>query len=836
MPGFADGERRVRGYNPPSIVRGQRAVAAFLVLCALAGAQEPPSPPPPVPGAGRKVAKVRFEGNRRYTEEFLREQVASKEGEAYDPGLIARDSQVLRQYFAAVADTIVKEVEGGVEITFVVLDKVVVGQVVVQGLARVREDDIRPLLSTRAGRPLLEHALEADRQLIERLHRQKGYYFVDVRFYRRPTKKTDTEDIIFQVIPKSRVKVREVIFEGNNSFEPDQLSRFLQNSDHYRRTWLGLGAVFGGRYYDRQAVEQDRRKIEVYYEREGFLDVRVVYVGTSFDEEREEAFLRYRIEEGARYRVSSFQVEFAPDSLPEPQDRAYLAPASLESLSLLEFQQPFRLPDLSNTERQIRNRLWERAYAKSTVEVKNTRDPERHTVDVKFVIRAGPKVRLGRTRIYGNTYTKDNVIRRQFREGALPGEPLDIEELEAARTRLFQMRYFSLVRYGDGLNPYGLVQDPASTEPDVWDTELEVAEDDTRSFNFGAGVSTDGGAYAQVSVTWRNFDIKKLPSSPFGVFDQEAFRGGGQVFSISAAPGTTYSNYGVSFGNPAMWDSRWSLDTAIFRNVAFYDTYRETTDGGNVRIGRYLDRRYVWRISFEYGLSWVTISDPDFDAPQNALDIQGRTTESGIKLTLRRAKRREADPFLNGHLTTVTGSLFGAFLGGEVDVVKAQLEHRAGWRAFPTKSGGWHRISTAVGVDWAEAFDDTDEVPIFERFFLGGRSLRGFEFRGVGPRSNGSPQGGEFMVTWSTEYTIPLTSREASGFSLDLVLFVDQGNLVVRPSDFDFDEWRLSVGFGFAIGFGGPNQPPLLLDFGFAILEEDGDEKQVVSVAFQRNF
>lgn len=285
-----------------------------------------------------------------------------------------------------------------------------------------------------------------------------------------------------------------------------------------------------------------------------------------------------------------------------------------------------------------------------------------------------------------------------------------------------------------------------------------------------------------------------------------------------------------------MWDSRWSFDTSIFRNVAFYDTYRETTDGGYLRVGRFLDPLYVWRISFEYGLSWVTISDPDFDAPQNALDIQGRTTESGIKLTLRRAKRREADAFLNGHITTVSGSLFGAFLGGEVDVVKAQLEHRAGWRAFPTKSGGWHRVMAVVSVDWAEAFDETDEVPIFERYFLGGRNLRGFEFRGVGPRSNGSPQGGEFMVTWSTQYTVPLTSREASGFSLDLVFFVDQGNLVVDPADFSFDEWRLSVGFGFAIGFGGPNQPPLLLDFGFAILDQDGDEKQVVSVAFERNF
>jgi outer membrane protein insertion porin family len=805
-------------------------------VCALAGAQEPPSAPPAAAPAGKKVVRIRFEGNRRYTEDFLREQIATKEGQVYDSGLIARDSQVLRQYFATVADTVVTDVEGGVEITFVVLDKLVVGEVILQGLARVREDDIRPLLSTRPGRPLLEHSLESDRDQIERLHLQKGYRFVDVHYYRRPTKKADVEDVVFQVLPGRQVKVYRLIFEGAYSIDRDKLARILRNSDHYRKTWLGLGKIFSPSYYDRAAIEADRRKLEVFYEREGFLDVRAVYIDTAFDEEREEATIRYRIDEGRIYRLRSLKVEFAPDGMPEEQDRGYLAPAALESLSLLEFQEPFRMEDLTATQRQINNRLWERAYAKSTIEVQSTKDAEAHVVDVKLILRAGPKVRLGRLRIYGNRYTKDNVIRRQYRDGGLPGDPLNIEELEAARNRLMQTRFFGMVRYGEGLDPWGLVRDPASPEPDIWDTELELEETETRSFNFGAGVSTDGGAYAQIAVTWRNFDIGKTPASPFRVFDEDAFRGGGQTFSISAAPGTVYSNYGISFADPALWDSRWSFGTGVFRRAAFYDTYQETTDGANVRVGRFLDQAYVWHVAAEYGFSWVTISDPDSDAPQNALDEQGRTSESGITLSLKRTKRREVDAFLNGQVTSLTGTFLGGPLGADVNVVKAQFEHRAGWRMLPSKGGGWHRAGTIVSVDWATAYGDSDEVPIFERFFLGGRNLRGFEYREVGPRSNGSPEGGDLMVTWSTQYTIPLTTRESSGFSLDLVLFCDQGNLVVDPSDFSFDEWRLSVGFGFAVGFGGPTQPPLLLDFGFALLDQPGDKKQVVSVAFERNF
>jgi outer membrane protein insertion porin family len=453
------------------------------------------------------------------------------------------------------------------------------------------------------------------------------------------------------------------------------------------------------------------------------------------------------------------------------------------------------------------------------------------------VVRAGPKVREGRLRIFGNQFTQDNVIRRQFREGALPGDPLNIEELQAARNRLAGLKYFAMVQYGDGLNPWGLVRDPATPEPDIYDVELEVEESDTRQFTFGAGVSTDGGASASVAVTWRNFDIGKTPDSPFGVFDVDAFRGGGQAFSISAAPGTVYSTFAVSFSDPALRDSRWSFATNLYRRIALYDSYTQAADGVNLRVGRFLDQAYVWHLSLEWELADVTISDPDPDAPLNALDGQGSSLEHGITVTLRRARRRDIDPFLNGHVSTFSASLLGGPFGAEVNVVALEFEHRAGWRAIPTKGGGWHRIGTIVSVDWATAFDDTPEVPIFERYFLGGRNLRGFEFREVGPRSNGSPQGGEFMVTWSTQYTIPLTSRESSGFALDLVFFVDQGNLSVEASEFTFDEWRLSVGFGFAIGLpGGANQPPLLLDFGFALLAEDADKEQIISVNLERNF
>jgi len=810
-----------------------RSFVGVLLVALGAGAaaaqEEAPEPPQP-----RRVVSIRFEGSRRYKDDFLKEQIATKVGDPYDPGRITLDRRELRKFFAAVTDVEESEVDGGVALVFHVVDKLVVGQVILQGLARVKRDDIEPLLATRAGRPLLVHALESDRRLIERLHREKGYRFADVKYYRRRTRKPDVEDVVFQVLPGERVRVLKVILEGARSVRRKELTKIIHNSDRYRRQYLGLGKLLDPSYYDREAINEDRRRMEFYYEREGWLDAKVVYVETRFDAKREYATIKYRIEEGKRYSLRSFEVEYAEGGLPEEPDRAALTVESLEALSELVPGDPFRAEDRNRTRRALSGRLWQKAYARSRIEEVVTRDARTHEVDLKLVVTAGPKIRQGRLIFYGNRYTRDNVLRRQFRAGALPGDYLDIESLEAARNRLIALRFFNFVRFGDGRN-WGLVRDPNAPEPDIYDVEVEVEEGDTRQFSLGAGVSTDGGAFGQFSITWRNFDIKKPPDNIFGVLDPEAFRGGGQQFTLTAAPGSTFSTFTIAFSDPAVRDSRWSLGTSFYRRISLFDDYDQTTDGASVRVGRFLDEDYVWNLSFEWQLRQVILDDPSPDAPVNALDVQGASTVHSLGVTLRRVRRREADAFLNGHITTLGGSYAGGFLSGDVDVFKLRFEHRAGWRVFK-RPRGWHRVQVSFSTEWARAFDGTSEVPIFERYFLGGRSLRGFEFREVGPRSNDRPTGGEFLLTLSTQYTVPVVDRSEGGFGLDIIFFLDQGGLSTEFSDFGSEDWRISAGFGFAIGFGAPTQPPLIIDFGWPLRDGRGDRRQVVSVAFVRNF
>ena len=793
------------------------------------------------------MVAIRFEGNRRYSVEKLQDEIQSREGDPLDNGLLLADERRLRGLFTAVEDIEVNAVDGGVEIIFYVLDRVMVGKVEVRGATSIEKKEYEPMLSTRRGLPLLDYALRADADLLTRMHREKGFHFVDVKHYRRRTNKPDVEDVVFQVLANNRVKVDRVILEGGHSVERDLLLRGLTNKAHdYGRTGRILANIlnpiawFKGllspAYYDREALETDRRLIEYVYRNEGFLDAKVVLVGVRFDAEREFATIHYRIDEGQPYFLRELVIEYVAGGEPKPEDAEFLSIEALSGLTTFVTGDLFRMDDQRGTTRALSERMWARAYARAQIEVERTPVADTRLVDMRIKINAGEKIRVGRMRVVGNRWTRHNVILRQFREGARPGDFLNPEALEAGRNRLMSTQWFTAVRFGRGAGDWGLTKSANADRPDEWDIDLFVAEaDTTRNIRFGAGVNTDGGANLTVAVTWNNFDIKRPPKNLWSVLDHDAFRGGGQTFTLLLSPGTTFSRFQISFTDPALRDSKWALSTDIARRFARFDEFSQTTDGGFVRLSKFLDSAFRYRLSLEWSLREVLIDDPSPDAPLNALDEQGYHTQHGIGIGLSRQARRTGDPFLVGHVTRTRLNLYGGVLGADVDIFKVHLEHAIGWRTIRSEKGLWQRIRTFVAVDWATGFGNTDQVPIWERYFLGGRNLRGFEFRQVGPRSNGSPTGGEFMLVWSTEYTIPLVGRE-KGFGLDLVIFVDQGGLSLDADRWTGEDWRIAAGFGIALGIGPPQQPPILIDFGFALRKQDADRTQLVSVSLQRNF
>lgn len=119
------------------------------------------------------------------------------------------------------------------------------------------------------------------------------------------------------------------------------------------------------------------------------------------------------------------------------------------------------------------------------------------------------------------------------------------------------------------------------------------------------------------------------------------------------------------------------------------------------------------------------------------------------------------------------------------------------------------------------------DAPTFERYYLGGKSMRGFDFRTVSPRGvrqdNGLPSddpiGGTWSFFWGAELQQPIYED-----TLALAFFLDTGTVA---DEFTFDDYRVSVGTGLRVYIPLLSPAPLAFDFGFPILKEDTDEKRL---------
>jgi outer membrane protein insertion porin family len=126
-------------------------------------------------------------------------------------------------------------------------------------------------------------------------------------------------------------------------------------------------------------------------------------------------------------------------------------------------------------------------------------------------------------------------------------------------------------------------------------------------------------------------------------------------------------------------------------------------------------------------------------------------------------------------------------------------------------------------------------VPYSERFFMGGEgSLRGFDFRGVGPVQFGQPIGGEMSVLGTAEYRFPLFATRLPGRDEEIevlrgAIFTDVGTLQLDVGDPPFGDLRASTGIGVRIRIPFLPQLPIAIHLGYPWLREDTDDTRTLS-------
>ncbi len=675
---------------------------------------------------------VLFKGAATLDPNRVRAQMSTRVGEPYSDESVERDIRTLYATGAVEnVDIQTVNVTGGVKVIVTLSGRGAIGEIDFIGNAAFDNKKLREEIEVATGDPVDDAKLTTAQQKIRELYEKKGFSDVLITYDVVPSSKEGFSSVLFKIEEGARGLIGEIRFEGNHAITSRNLKSKIKSKERtFYRLWGKAGKL------DNQTLIDDVTTIQEAYQDEGYVYAKVGYRREALDEKS--TALIFEINEGGKYEVASVELNgitiFTKDEL---------TPAILT-----EAGYTYSGTDVRGDEKMIRDYYGSRGYADAKVDTQLT-DAGPGKLNVIYNVTEGSKSFIRKVNISGNVKTKDEVIRREL--PFAPGDPLNTVQLEAAQTTLENMNYFETK--GEA-NPLAIRQ--IDTEVSGFkDVEVNVTEKPTGSVNFGAGFSSVDSLVGFVDVTQTNFDIS----------DWKDFRGAGQRFNMNLRYGLRTSSFNTSWTEPWFLGQKLALTVSLFYQNLFYlsNRYDQINVGASVGLRKPIGQHAF--IEGTYTLQQTTI-DVDMgssdDSTQVLRDEDGDFLISKFELNYVHDTRDSVFITRKGH--KFEAGVMASGLGGDVEVYGANL----GGQQFFSLPGD--TILSFEGMArWVDNWGG-DQVPIFERQFLGGAyNLRGFDFREAGPKDSvGEAVGGNISLFGSMEVSFPIIEKVRGAFFWDV--------------------------------------------------------------------
>ncbi|MHC4320758.1 MAG: outer membrane protein assembly factor BamA [Planctomycetota bacterium] len=750
-------------------------------------------------GVSAVVKKIEFKGNSRISSSTIKAAIKTNQGDVYDPKAISQDVDAI--WLLGFFDNIEVEVEAyedGVKVIFLVLERPVVRSIFFAGNDEVKTKKLREGIQIKEGDYLKRYLLKLDEDKIREIYQGKGFSNIDVKSEER---KTDGYvNITFKIREGSKIYIKEIIFEGNQTFSSERLAKIIATK---RRKFPRL--IFPGKF-DKGKFEEDVDRIKAFYGSGGWLDADVKWK-EQYSSDRAKMFVHVLIDEGDRYHVDNVSIKgnklFTND----------------EIMGMLELEKGSAfLPELLQKDSQgIRMAYGKQGHLNANVKAEYTYQQVEPKIDITFDIIENERFFIEKIIISGNDKTKDNVIRRNL--SFFPGERLDTQKIKRSEQRLTSTGYFDSQSGAASEMTY-----LPGTKYNTKNVVVNVKEGRTGMLRFGGGFGANAGLFGDVSYTDKNFDIFDLPKDWNDFMSGNAFRGGGHTITLRFSPGLQRTEGVFSFNNPAVFDSGYSLgfNANIFRRAR--EDYDEERKGLKISIGKTVLRGL--RLGVTPNFEVIGIQNIDGNAPLVVKEQEGSSKKLSLELTAMLDRRDNRMSPSKGY--KITSSL--QFSGLDVDMIKFVTTGTKYHTVFNFPDWrGKHVLSYGGTLGVIEATSD-EGVPIFENFFAGGaNSLRGFAFRGVGPIdvTTGEQIGGKALLLATAEYTMPVYGDMVRG-----AFFVDAGKADTDLNDMNLNNLRATLGFGFRAKVPFLGNSVVSVDFGFPVIRKDKDDEQAVTFNF----
>jgi outer membrane protein insertion porin family len=741
--------------------RGRYALSIFFAL--LLGSLPALAQTPPPADRQILVKEIAVQGNRRVQEAVILARVGAKIGSPFVANRTAEDIRAIFSLgFFDDVQVKVEDFEGGVKLTYMVVERPFVRDIVFAGNKKEDAATLQDKIDLKLGSVYNPVEVNRGADKLKEFYEQEGYFEVGITPEVEKLADGDVT-VTYRIAEGRRISIDQIVIEGAQGLTPKQVKGAM---DTQEREYIVLRGTV-----QRQKLDEDVDRIVQLYNDFGYVQARVESSEIQIDREKARATIRVVVVEGPQFKVGGVDVT----------GNAVLPIEEIRKRIELKTGDVFSRSKLRDSVKGITDLYSAVGRASADVVPNTLQDIPSRLVNLVFEINEGPETYVERINIAGNTRSEEKILRREI--PMAEGDLFTSQKLARAKQRLTNLNYFDKVEAKTA---------PGSSKDKVI-VNIDVTEKPTGLFSIGGGYSSQDGVLGTLDLSQRNFLGK-----------------GWEVF-LRLRGGENLQTGTIGFTEPWLFDRPLAAGFDIFNTRRLLPDYTVESLGGDIRLGHPLGE--YSRINAVYRVSQDRISDVNELGSPQLISQKGTHLTSLIGVNLSRDTRDNVYDPTRGSTASIGLDFAGVGFGEKfVRSVAAAtyfqplpwLEHVLSFRFTAGYSFGW----------------DKDSVPLFERFYLGGsNSLRQFKSLQVSPRDNtGTRIGGNSELLGTIEYQIPLF------FGIKAAVFYDVGQVwgpdISQGTKIDLSDLRHGVGAGFRW-----NSPfgPIRVDYGIKLDQRKGE-------------
>ena len=695
------------------------------------------------------VRDIRIEGLQRVEAGTIFASLPVRIGDTYDD---QKGAAAIQSIFALGLFKDVRIEASGDVLVVIVEERPTVADIEFGGNKEFDKDVLRRMMrdiGLADGRPYDKALLDRAEQEIKRQYINRSLYASQVVTTVTPIERNRV-NLSFTIMEGERAKIKDIRIVGNKAFSESTLRNLFDLDTGGWLSWYTKSDQ-----YSRAKLNADLESLRSYYLTRGYLEFRIDSTQVVISPDKQEIDIAVNVTEGDRYVVSGVKLE--GNFLGKDDE--------FKSLVSIRPGQPYNADDVVQTTKAFTDYFGNFGYAFARVEARP--EVDRTNNRVALVIEADPARRayVRRINVAGNNRTRDEVVRREFRQ--FESAWYDADKIRRSRDRVDRLGFFREV---------AIETQEIPGAPDQVDLTITVAERATGNLSLGAGYSSGDG----LGLT-------------AGIKQENAFGSGN---SLGIQIDTSKVNRTIVFNTT---DPYFTVD-GVSRSIDIYhrsispytatNSYKLLTTGASLRFGvPFTESDTVY---FGAGLERTKIvPGTSLPAAYVAYGNQFGLTSDGVPLTIGWSRDTRDSSLVpnSGRYQRINGE-WG--VGGDTRYLSGSYQFQQYW---PLNK----QYTLAFNGDLAYGKGLSGKpFPLFKNFFGGGLgSVRGFEQGSLGQReiTNGGSLGGNKKVNLNVELLTPFPGA-GNDRTLRMFGFVDVGNVYGESQPMRLNELRASVGVG----------------------------------------